>query len=283
MPDTAKNPGKSRGVVFALLLTLAALALVAAAVVWAGGIDGVTELLGFGGGSGAVIVEQSPDARDREDFADAQTREPESAETTAAAEETLVADAPGSGGKSASGGTAQGAFPVSAAQAAMYREQLQSQANLTKLANNEFSSFTMGTTTVSGATATIPLSAKLRSGAGFSGWMKLTSSEGLWYFSMIGTGPQFEPVKPRAVDSGVVRVIAEQQAASTNQDLLKRGVVDNGFVTARVDGVAKGSGTATVNVTLLGGALDRRAARFVMISKEDSGKKYWFVTRFELK
>ena len=85
------------------------------------------------------------------------------------------------------------------------------------------------------------------------------------------------------MDSSVVSVITSAQGETGTQQLLANGVVANRFQTVRVDGVSVGLGTAIVNVTLFGGTMDRRAARFVMISKVDSGHKLWFLTRFELK
>jgi len=176
------------------------------------------------------------------------------------------------------------AFPVGSAQAAMYREQLQSQTQIGRLADNKIRSIAIGTAVTAGNRSQIPLTVTYRAGGSVSGTMQLASQEGLWYFlSITAAGGRDMGPRPRTVDSGVVNTIATQQGTAANQRLIREGLLQGGFRTARVDGVSKGAGSATVNVTLLGGTLDRQAARFVLISKEDSGRKYWFITRFELK
>lgn len=290
MPDDKSKRRKRKGVLFALLLTLIALGVVAGAVVWAGGIEGVTEILGLDGGGDNIAVvpgTRPPSTPDPEP--DEST--PPSTEATPSAEETVVAEVPAqvdsgdSDGSGSAGGdvTAQGVFPVSAAASAMYKEQLHSQWGLTELAENKWASFSMGTPTVSASKVTVPIGVKSRSGGTMNASMTISNSDGLWYFSSFAGTADGSQQPVRVLDSGVVATLSNQQATASNQELIRTGIVEHGFTTCRVDGVARGAGTATVNVTLLGGALDRRAARFVMITKSEGGKKYWFVTRFELK
>jgi len=175
-------------------------------------------------------------------------------------------------------------FPIGAAQTAMYREQLQSQVQIGRLVDNKIRSLAIGTPVTTDTRSRIPVTVAYRTGGSLSGTMELARHDGLWYFlSLTAAGGQDAGPRPRTIDSGVVRTIASQQATSENQRLIREGLIQGGFKTARVDGVSKGAGSATVHVTLLGGTLDRQAARFVLISKEDSGRKYWFITRFELK
>lgn len=291
MPEDKSKRRNRKGVLFALLLTLIAVAAVAGAVVWAGGIEGVSEILGLSdGGQDVVVVPGTRTPGSPDDREPSSEPTPPSTETTPSAEET-AAPAPddepaGDSGSGSSGGdvTAQGStFPASAAAAAMYREQLHSQWGLTELAENKWASFSMGTPTVSATKATVPISVVSRAGGTMGASMTIANSDGMWYFSSFA-GTADESQQPvRALDSGVVSTLANQQSTVANQELIRTGIVEHGFTTCRVDGVARGAGTATVNVTLLGGSLDRRAARFVMITKSEGGKKYWFVTRFELK
>ncbi|MHB9003859.1 MAG: hypothetical protein ACYC6C_07300 [Coriobacteriia bacterium] len=290
MPEDTSKRRKRKGVLFALLLTLIALGVVAGAVVWAGGIEGVSEILGLGGGENVAVVPgtRTPRSPDQEP---SDTPPTGSTETTPSAEETVVAEAPGAvdpadtDGSSSTDGdvTSQGTFPTSAAAAAMYREQLHSQWGLTELAENKWASFSMGIPTVSTTKVVVPIGVKSRSGGTTNASMTISNSDGLWYFSSFAGIDDASQQPVRTLDPGVVATLSNQQATSSNQELIRKGIVEHGFTTCRVDGVARGSGTATVNVTLLGGSLDRRAARFVMITKDEGGKKYWFVTRFELK
>lgn len=179
---------------------------------------------------------------------------------------------------------AAAAFPIGAAQAAMYREQLQSQVQIGRLADNKISSLAIGTAVTTDTRSRIPVTVTYRAGGSLSGTIELARHDGLWYFlSLTAAGGRDVGPRPRTVDSSVVRTIASQQATDENQRLIREGLIQGGFKTARVDGVSKGAGSATVHVTLLDGALDRQAARFILISREDSGRKYWFITRFELK
>ncbi|PKQ29457.1 MAG: hypothetical protein CVT60_05210 [Actinobacteria bacterium HGW-Actinobacteria-10] len=292
MPETTNKSRKRKGIIFALLLTLIALAVVAGAVVWAGGIQGVSEILGLGGGDNVAIVPGTRPPRTPDSETSNEPTTTGSTESTLSAEETVVAgvsgdddEAASDSGSGGSGGdvTTQGTFPASAAAEAMYREQLHSQWGLTELAENKWASFSMGIPTVSATKAVVPITVTSRSGGTMGASMTIANSDGLWYFSSFAGIDDDSQQPVRVLDSGVVSTLSDQQATDSNQELIRKGIVEHGFVTCRVDGVARGSGTATVNVTLLGGSLDRQAARFVMITKDEGGKKYWFVTRFELK
>jgi len=293
MTDTApvQKPRK-RGVALAVMLVILALLAFAAAVVWAGGIDAVAELIGLELDGSSVVLTDPDSAAGSDSDSDEATAAPGAAGSkTGSGAATTAPSAPASGGDNdeddadgTSGPPAGASIPISAAQAAMYREQLQSQAQITKLVNGEVSSVAIGTSSASASKASIPLNVSYKSGSPVSGTMVLVNTDGLWYFSSISAGGGGSATtKPQNIDSGVVHTITEQQGDPECQALIEEGLVESGFKTARVDGVTQGAGTATVNVTLLGGALDREPARFVLISKTDSGNKYWFLTRFELK
>ncbi len=288
----------------AVLLVLLAMGGLAAAVVWVGGIDEVLEIVGIAMPDDREPLASTPRPRPDASLEATTTRPDLSAEdleptaTPPAAQEptpTTTTRPAGTASQPSSGSSGGGTAPatpgsigvsqsgVSQAQAAMYREQLQSQGQIVKLVENDISAVTIGRASGTSTRTTIPLTVSYRSGGSLSGSMVLTNIGGKWYFSSISAGGDSTPAKPRTVDSGVVSVISSQQAEEGNQTLIKDGLINGGFVTARVDGVAAGSGTATLNITLLGGSMDRKAARLVMISKEDSGRKYWFITRFELK
>lgn len=294
---TSQKPRK-RGVVLAALFLLLAVGAFAGAVVWAGGIDKVAELvgvdladLGIGSGGGHTAdnstVNKGSDSDEGSSTAD-------SGEATGSVEPTSntggattgAGDNDADDADGVSGPPAGAYIPVSAAQAAMYREQLQSQVQINKLVDGSVASIGIGTASASASKAVIPLSVSYKTDPPLSGTLVLVNTNGLWYFSSISAADHSgsaSPVKPQNVDSGVVSTITEQQADPDCQKLIEEGLVEGGFKTARVDGVSAGAGTATVNVTLLGGTMDRTPARFVLISKVDSGKKYWFLTRFELK
>ncbi len=287
MSETATDGGtQSKSVRLAVLLVVMAVVVLAGAVVWAGGIDGVADLLGFGDRDTVAQIPPKPEIP-AADLAE----EPVPSEDEASAEGTETVepteeDQTGTSPQTASTGAALAAATApTAAQTAMYREQLQSQVQLAKLAGGEISQLAIGKASTTPSHSSIPVTVSYKQGGSLSGTMALARTDGKWFFNSItasGRTPSGATPK-RTIDAGVIRTIVDQQATAANQDLITRGLVQGGFATARVDGVTRGAGTATVNVTLQGGSLDRRAARFVMISKDDSGTKNWFVTRFELK
>lgn len=296
---TPQKPRK-RGVAIAALFVLLAIGAFAAAVVWAGGIDQVAELigvnladLGIGTDSGGTAINNTVNGGSRSQDGTKTDEASEEASESAGATSTA-----GGGTKTGAGdndtddadgisGPPPGAYiPVSAAQAAMYREQLQSQVQINKLVEGSVASIAIGTPSATASKAVIPLSVSYKTDPTVSGTLVLVNTNGLWYFSSITAADHrasSTATKPQNVDSGIVSTITEQQSAADCQKLIEEGLVEGGFKTARVDGVSMGSGTATVNVTLLGGTMDRTPARFVLISKVDSGNKYWFLTKFELK
>lgn len=300
MTETPTEGGsQTKNVRIAVLLVLAAVALLAGAVVWVGGVDGVADLLGFGEPDPVAEIPPKPEVPDADpaEEPDAEAEDPEAsdeetetvdpADADPAEDPDAPATTPGTAPQTAGTGAtpAAAATAPTAAQTAMYTQQLQSQANLARLANNEVRQLTIGTASTWGNRSSVPVTVAFRDGGSLSGTMVLTRTDNKWYFSSItaaGREPSATTPK-RNIDPAVVKTIADQQATSANQDLITRGIIQRGFTTARVDGVTQGANTATVNVTLQGGSLDRRAARFVMISEQDSGRKHWFITRFELK
>jgi len=292
MPElTPTTKTRSHGVALALTLVLIAVAAFAAAIVWAGGIEEAAKLVGLDLGGDTVAVDDGI-AVDKPGDGDSDDATTTPGGSTTATDSVAVTSTPvvGAGDGDAddadgtSGPPAGASIPISAAQAKMYREQLQSQAQIIRLVDGEVSSIGIGTPSASASQASIPLSVSYKTSSPVSGTMTLVNTNGLWYFSSISAGGGNAAVaKPQSVDSGVVNTITEQQSDADCQALIEEGLVEGGFKSARVDGVSKGAGTATVNVTLQGGTLDRKSARFVLISKTDSGKKYWFLTRFELK
>ncbi len=166
----------------------------------------------------------------------------------------------------------------------MYREQLQSQANIIRLVNNEVESLTFGAADESADSAAIPVTAKFRSGSTVSGSMTLRNYDDLWYFfSLTSADGGTEAPPSSGVDSSVVSVITKQQASAENQEMITNGLLGGGYTVARVTGVEKGSGTATVKVALSGGSEAESQGEFLCIQKKDGSDTYWFIAKFSAK
>lgn len=285
--------GARRGVVIGLALVLLSMAALVLAVTWVGGVSEVARILGIGEQPVAEAPVTPAPQPDSVPPADDTTPTPSNEATPQVSVDPTPTPIPDPTAAQPSAPAAPPAdrdaqaavvFPISTAQAAMYREQLQSQSQINRLVNGDITSLALGAAATGPNRATVPVTVRYRAGGSLTGTMVLGRTDGLWYFlSIAAAGGAESTPRPRTIDSGVVRTISQQQGTAANQDLINRGILQRGFTTARVDGVTRGSGTATVHVTLLGGSLDRKPARFVLVSKDDSGRKYWFITRFELK
>lgn len=258
-PSTVVSEKRSVAPVVWLIVLVVAVLAFGAAVVWAGGINEALLLVGLsnpataaqpvtgpaGGGSGATT----------------------STATTSSAGAVPPADP----------------LPRSA-RAAMYREQLQSQDSIGRLVNNEVESLTFGVVDESANSAVVPVTAKFRSGSSVSGSMKLKNYDDLWYFfSLTSSDGGTEAPPSSGVDSSVVSVITRQQASAENQEMITNGLLGGGYTVARVTGVQKGSGTATVKVVLSGGSEAESEGEFLCIQKKDGSDAYWFIAKFSAK
>ncbi len=287
----ASGTGSRKGVVIGLALVLLSVVALALAVTWVGGVSEVARILGIADQpvaeapvTPAPQPEPVPPADETTPTPSDEATPPVSMDPTPTPDPTPAPPSAPAAPPADRDAEAAVVFPISTAQAAMYREQLQSQSQINRLVNGDITALALGSAAIGPNRATVPVTVRYRAGGSLSGTMVLGRTDGLWYFlSIAAAGGAESTPRPRTIDSGVVRTISQQQETAANQDLINRGLLQGGFTTARVDGVTRGSGTATVHVTLLGGSLDRKPARFVLVSKDDSGRKYWFITRFELK
>jgi hypothetical protein len=247
-------------VVWLVILLIAGGAL-AAAVMWSGGVSETLKLIGLGSlvGSSSQPPSSTPGNK------------PAGAPVSGVATGSVTATV---------GAAATGPALPAPARAAMYRQQLQSQTNIGKLVNNKIASLTMGTPTESASRATVPVRVKFRNGSTESGVMTLKKYNDLWYFFSLTAAGEGSVDYPGAFDSSVVKVITAQQSTEGNQTMITDGILGGGYKTARVTSVSKGSGTATVKVSLDGGSEPASQGEFVCISKADGPSTYWFIARF---
>jgi len=175
-------------------------------------------------------------------------------------------------------GTAEVTPPSSDSLARMFYEQVNSREQIGKLVAGEISSFTLGSASDNGTTASIPVSAAYKSGGSLSGTMVLRNYSGVWYFSSITrNGNSGSAVQTVPADTGITSTIVQQTAS--NQDI-PLAIIDGGYTTCSVNSVSTGSGTATIGITLSGGTSPRVSGQIVCVSKVIGGTKYWFITSF---
>lgn len=242
-------------VVVWLVVALIAAGAFAAAFVHAGGTSGVVDLLG------SVVV------GGQHDVAVGSPRPSAASTLGASSEPTASADL--------------GGLPIAALKR-MYAAQLRSQASISALVDNRYSSLAIGTPQVVSNVATVPITAHLRGGGKVAGTLRLQRYDGLWYvFSLENAERDVDVAEVPDVgfDAAVVSVITSQQATPENQDALDKGLLGGGFTQLKVTGVEKGAGTASVDVRFSGGTSKPRTGRFVCITKSDSTTDYWFIAR----
>ena len=268
-----------RGVVTGLVL----LAVVVAALAGAYFLLGGDELLGGGTPSQETAVIPPKPATPGTDGIDAPST-PGTPGTPGTPATGGTGGTPGTPGtpNNDSGDTGTVAKPPTADQAArMYWEQVASQEQITKLVNGEISAVSIGTVTKSGSTANVRITVTYKAGGSVSGTMVLRNYSGTWYFSSIARdGNSLASRTSKPGDAGIVATIVSQQA--TNQ-AIPLGIINGGYKTITVASSSKGSGTATIGITLSGGTSAKTAGTITCVSKTINGEKMWFISSFAKK
>ena len=291
-PKQATAVKHSIPVIVSLLVLLLAAVAFGGAVVMSGGVNEALNLVGLGTPSTKAELTSTQIPRKpagSKPTAPASGATTSSTDPAAAATSTPAATTGSSAAAVKAAATTTKPKPSrnpglpSAARAAMYREQVQSQAAIAKLVNNNIASLTLGTPRKSTSSAQVPVTVAMRDGSAISGTMSFRKYNGLWYFFSLTASGGGSTAYPGAVSSSVVAIITREQATKANQAMITNGVLGGGFKTATVTGVSKGAGTATVNVKLSGGTAAAKNGQFVCISQTDGPTTYWFLTRFAAK
>jgi hypothetical protein len=253
LPEQPDAPKAKRrvGMIVALIIAVLAIGAFAYAVVWSGGIDQVTALIGPYLGLSSKAA------------APAKTAAPGSA-----------------AGKSPADSSQMAAVALPAwAQTTMYEEQLTSQVGITSMVDDKVKSFVFAKPVAAENGVQVPLKATFRDGKTHSGTISLIKIDEAWFFAGLDTGVAKEVPSTSAVDESVVDLITKEQAAPTSQDALK-AFADGSTTGMDVVSVVPGMNTASLNVVLHGGAYEGKAGRFVCVKKADGLDDFWFVTGF---
>jgi len=268
-----------RGVFTALALLVVVVAALAVAYLYLGGDALVADLLGGGTPKEQTAVIPPKPAAQSTDATDAP-----SADDTSASDDATDTTTPGTTTTTDDDSTDTGtaATPPTTDQAArMYWEQVASQEQIGRLVNGEVSAVNIGTVTKSGSTASVRITVTYKAGGSLSGTMVLRNYSGVWYFSSIARdGSSLAANTSRPGDPGIVATIVSQQAANQSIPL---GIINGGYKTITVASTNKGSGTATIGITLSGGTSAKTAGTITCVSKTINGEKLWFVSSFAKK
>jgi hypothetical protein len=270
--DVAKSKTRMIGALVAFVLV----AVAAGAFALTGGIDMVADL-----------IAGTPDAEEPvEQLGEQPAEEPVEQPAEEPAEEpteTAGDVEPAGDGTVLPSGSGDAAAPPAATaptldqQNRMYAEQVASQEQIGNLVAGKIASFSLGSVSKSGSTASVRVTANYKSGPDVSGTMVLRDYGGTWYFSSI-TRDGSSAVTPSVTgDSSVLAAIMTAQ--QNNQDIPK-AIVSGGYTSLSVDGVSAGSGTASIKISLSGGSAPRTTGTITCISKDIGGVKHWFITSF---
>lgn len=163
----------------------------------------------------------------------------------------------------------------------IYAEQLASQRAITALVDGLITSMDFGTVSVSGSTASIPLSVTYRDQSDRTGTLTLRKTDDTWYFeSLLGEGATRVAPAPARVETSVVQTIADQQRTPANQEMMRSGLIESGITRVDVVDITYGPATAYVEVRTTGsGTYDDKKAVFVLVSDDSQGTPLWFVTQ----
>jgi len=249
-PDAPKTKRRV-GLVIAALVAVVAVSVFAYAVVWSGGIDQVTALIGPYLG----MSSSQTGAQTKTSAGSAKGQPPvKSSEMAAVALPTW-------------------------AQTTMYEEQLTSQVGITSMVDDKVKGFAFTAPVEAENGVQVPLKATFRDGAVHTGTISLIEVDGAWFFAGLDTGVSKEVPATTAADESLVDVITKQQTTPPSQEALK--AFSDGTITGmEVASVVPGTNTASLNVVLRGGAYEGRQGRFVCVKKVDGLDDYWFVTGF---
>ena len=255
MDDAAKS--QPRKVVVGVLLVLISLGVLVGAVFAMGGMELINQILAGDYGRTADSVVPPRPSIDATDTAGAT---PPPIEPTEGSDENALADL----------------------REWMYWEQVDSQDSIGELVAGKWRSFSVVGVNLNPTTASLTLAGMYKSGASLQGTLVLRKLESAWYFSKITSDGNVSlgPTGRRGADNGVVSTIVSEQGEATNQAVIN-GLRDGGYKTITVNSVKRGSGTATIDITLAGGTKGTRAGRIVCVSKTINGRKHWFITRCE--
>ncbi|MBN2847461.1 MAG: hypothetical protein JXP72_03305 [Coriobacteriia bacterium] len=275
----------SRKGVIRALAALGIVAVLGGSFLAVGGVDGVSRMLSGESDTAAEDVAPATPAAPAETEAEAEEPAEEPAEETTTTAEAEEAEEPGVSTTSGTSGTtavtpsqpAVATPPTADQQSRMYWEQVASQEQIGKLVRGEISSFSLGTVSRSGYTASVPVTVSYKAGGSISGTMVLRDYSGTWYFSSITRNGHTATTPTGSGDTSVIAAIVTQQAA--NQDI-PTGIISGGYKKVTVNSVSQGSGTATLKITLSGGTAAPMPGTITCVSKTIGGVKHWFITSF---
>jgi hypothetical protein len=251
-PDAPKTKRRT-GLIIAVLVAVLAVAGFAYAVVWSGGLEQVTALVGpYLGLSSSQSGTQSKTA----------------------------APAGSANGQSPTKSSQMAAVALPTwAQTTMYEEQLTSQVGITSMVDDKVKGFAFSPPVAAENGVQVPLRATFRDGATHSGTISLIEIDGAWFFAGLDTGVNKEVPVTTAVDDSIVDVITKEQATQPSQKALA-AFADGTITGMDAVSVVPGTNTASLNVVLHGGTYEGKKGRFVCVKKVDGVDEYWFVTGF---
>jgi len=184
----------------------------------------------------------------------------------------------------------------------MYVEQIESQANLEKMADGEIVSFEITSVETKNERSAVFVRARFADGSAAPGVIQFVRIEGIWYFMSItglrpsNVGGSAETIQRGSVEDGersnaeviaesgvtvfdeaVMTTVLEQQRA--NQSIIV-AMIDGSLTDLKLGAPGKGAGTTTVPSTLTGPKSAPVAGEAVLIHKSVDAEDLTFLTMF---
>jgi hypothetical protein len=167
----------------------------------------------------------------------------------------------------------------------MWQEQIDSQANIVRLAEGDVSYIEFAGVDREGDSAILGITAGFTDGTSAQGKLGMDLIGEKWYFQWVsglrGDGEAPPPDTPlpsvEDVDVAVLNTILEQQADS---EATLREYAEGVVTKVRVEDVVRGPDTVTLHIEMEENHDHSGFGEVVLISKEIDGRKLWFVARF---
>lgn len=165
----------------------------------------------------------------------------------------------------------------------LWQEQIDSQANTRRLVDGEVTSILITRVTQTGDEAVLDITATFTDGPSVQGSLEMKRYGGQWYFARLSglrsdSAPPKETPLPSIedVDVDLLRTIIEQQSLSAAVlEEYATGVVKE----IVIDRIIDGPGTVTIKIEM-NETHEEGYGELVLIEKSIGGEPHWFVARF---
>ncbi len=166
----------------------------------------------------------------------------------------------------------------------IWQEQVDSQANLSRLADGEVEHIKVSGTDLQEDVSTLSITASFRDGTSADGKLGFRKFGSVWYVAYVtglregdaGTAPTGPLPAVDDVDIGLLNaILVENEKSAPVSEEYATGIVE----AIRIAGVVKGRNTATLKIEM-NETHEEGYGDVILVTKDIGGKPYWFIARF---